>query len=81
MFLAKGFGLSRLAPLSLSDVTVAQIDEALAIDPVVAVQNTYSIDLRCPEAHDVLRGTRDRIRPILRESPARGGKAAGAPAN
>ncbi len=32
-----------------------QIDEALAIAPVVCVQNRYSIDSRRPEADDVLR--------------------------
>lgn len=41
--------------LGLSNVTVEQIDEALAIAPVVAVQNRYSIDSRRPEADDVLR--------------------------
>jgi pyridoxine 4-dehydrogenase len=40
--------------LGLSNVTVAQIDEALAIAPVVAVQNRYSVDSRRPEADDVL---------------------------
>jgi pyridoxine 4-dehydrogenase len=40
--------------LGLSNVTVEQIDEALAIAPVVAVQNRYSIDSRRPEADDVL---------------------------
>jgi pyridoxine 4-dehydrogenase len=40
--------------LGLSNVTVAQIDEALAIAPVAAVQNRYSIDSRRPEAGDVL---------------------------
>ena len=39
--------------LGLSNVTVEQIDEALAIAPVVAVQNRYSIDSRRPEADDV----------------------------
>jgi pyridoxine 4-dehydrogenase len=41
--------------LGLSNVTVEQIDEALAIAPVAAVQNRYSIDSRRPEADDVLR--------------------------
>jgi pyridoxine 4-dehydrogenase len=41
--------------LGLSNVTVAQLDEALAIAPVVAVQNQYSVDPRPPEADDVLR--------------------------
>jgi pyridoxine 4-dehydrogenase len=41
--------------LGLSNVTVAQLDEALAIAPVVAVQNRYSIDSRRPEADEVLR--------------------------
>jgi aryl-alcohol dehydrogenase-like predicted oxidoreductase len=40
--------------LGLSNVTVEQINEALAIAPVVAVQNRYSIDSRRPEADDVL---------------------------
>lgn len=40
--------------LGLSNVTVAQIDEARAIPPVAAVQNRYSVDSRRPEADDVL---------------------------
>jgi aryl-alcohol dehydrogenase-like predicted oxidoreductase len=46
--------------LGLSNVTVRQIDEALAIAPVVAVQNRYSIDSRRPEADDVLRACAER---------------------
>jgi pyridoxine 4-dehydrogenase len=46
--------------LGLSNVTVAQIDEALAIAPVVAVQNRYSVDSRRPEADDVLRACAQR---------------------
>jgi aryl-alcohol dehydrogenase-like predicted oxidoreductase len=46
--------------LGLSNVTVAQIDEALAIAPVTAVQNRYSIDSRRPEADDVLRACAER---------------------
>ncbi len=41
--------------LGLSNVTVAQVEEALAIAPVAAVQNRYSIDSRRLEADDVLR--------------------------
>jgi pyridoxine 4-dehydrogenase len=41
-------------------VTVEQIDEALAIAPVVAVQNRYSIDSRRPGADDVLRACAER---------------------
>jgi pyridoxine 4-dehydrogenase len=40
--------------LGLSNVTVGQIDEALAIAPVATVQNRYSLDSRRPEAGDVL---------------------------
>ena len=46
--------------LGLSNVTVGQIDEALAIAPVVAVQNRYSVDSRRPEADDVLRSCAER---------------------
>jgi aryl-alcohol dehydrogenase-like predicted oxidoreductase len=46
--------------LGLSNVTVAQIDEALAIAPVVAVQNRYSIDSRRLEADDVLAACAER---------------------
>jgi pyridoxine 4-dehydrogenase len=46
--------------LGLSNVTVEQIDEALAIAPVVAVQNRYGIDSRRPEADDVLRACSER---------------------
>ena len=46
--------------LGLSNVTVGQIDEALAIAPVVAVQNRYSIDSRRPEADDVRRACAER---------------------
>ena len=46
--------------LGLSNVTVAQIDEALAIAPVVAVQNRYGIDSRRPEADDVVRACAER---------------------
>jgi pyridoxine 4-dehydrogenase len=46
--------------LGLSNVTVRQIDEALAIAPVVAVQNRYSVDSRRPEADDVLRSCAER---------------------
>jgi pyridoxine 4-dehydrogenase len=41
-------------------VTIARVDEALAIAPVAAVQNRYSIDSRCPEAHDVLHACGER---------------------
>lgn len=46
--------------LGLSNVTVGQIDEALAIAPVATVQNRYSIDSRRPEADDVLRACAER---------------------
>jgi hypothetical protein len=46
--------------LGLSNVTVGQIDEALEIAPVAAVQNRYSIDSRRPEADDVLRACAQR---------------------
>jgi len=46
--------------LGLSNVTVGQIDEALAIAPVAAVQNLYNIDSRRPEADDVLRACAER---------------------
>jgi aryl-alcohol dehydrogenase-like predicted oxidoreductase len=46
--------------LGLSNVAVEQIDEALAIAPVVAVQNRYSIDSRRPEAGDVLEACAER---------------------
>jgi aryl-alcohol dehydrogenase-like predicted oxidoreductase len=46
--------------LGLSNVTVAQIDEALAIAPVAAVQNRYSVDSRRPEADEVLKGCAER---------------------
>ncbi len=46
--------------LGLSNVTVGQIDEALAIAPVVAVQNRYSIDSRRPEANEVLEACAQR---------------------
>jgi pyridoxine 4-dehydrogenase len=46
--------------LGVSNVTVAQIDEARAIAPVVAVQNRYSIDSRRAEADDVLRACGER---------------------
>jgi len=46
--------------LGLSNVTVEQIDEALAIASVAAVQNRYSIDSRRPEADDVLRACAER---------------------
>jgi pyridoxine 4-dehydrogenase len=41
-------------------VTVRQIDEALAIAPVAAVQNRYSIDSRRPETGDVLGACAER---------------------
>jgi aryl-alcohol dehydrogenase-like predicted oxidoreductase len=46
--------------LGLSNVTVGQIDEALAVAPVATVQNRYSIDSRRPEADDVLRACAER---------------------
>ena len=46
--------------LGLSNVTVAQIDEALPIAPVAAVQNRYSLDSRRPEADGVLRACAER---------------------
>jgi aryl-alcohol dehydrogenase-like predicted oxidoreductase len=46
--------------LGLSNVTVAQIDEALAIAPVVAVQNRYSIDSAGQEAGGVVRACAER---------------------
>jgi aryl-alcohol dehydrogenase-like predicted oxidoreductase len=46
--------------LGLSNVSVAQIDEALAIAKVAAVQNLYSLDSRRPEADDVLRACAQR---------------------
>jgi pyridoxine 4-dehydrogenase len=44
--------------LGVSDVTVDQLDEALAIAPVVCVQNRYGLDLR--EHDGVLRACADR---------------------
>ncbi len=46
--------------LGLSNVTVGQLDEALAIAPVAAVQNRYSIDSRRPETDDVVRACAGR---------------------
>jgi aryl-alcohol dehydrogenase-like predicted oxidoreductase len=46
--------------LGLSNVTIAQIDEALAIAPVAAVQNRYGIDSRRPEADDVVAACAER---------------------
>jgi pyridoxine 4-dehydrogenase len=46
--------------LGLSNVTVGQLDEALTVAPVAAVQNRYSIDSRRPEADDVLRACAER---------------------
>jgi pyridoxine 4-dehydrogenase len=46
--------------LGLSNVTVAQLDEARAIASVTAVQNRYSIDSRRPEADEVLRACGER---------------------
>jgi aryl-alcohol dehydrogenase-like predicted oxidoreductase len=46
--------------LGLSNVTVEQIDEALAIAPVVAVQNRYSVDSRQPEADEVVTACAER---------------------
>ena len=46
--------------LGLSNVSVGQIDEALAIAPVAAVQNRYSVDSRRPGADDVLRACAGR---------------------
>jgi pyridoxine 4-dehydrogenase len=46
--------------LGLSNVTTEQIDEALAIAPVAAVQNRYSVDSRRPEADDVLKTCAER---------------------
>jgi pyridoxine 4-dehydrogenase len=46
--------------LGLSNVSVGQLDEALAIAPVAAVQNRYSVDSRRPEADDVLRACAGR---------------------
>jgi aryl-alcohol dehydrogenase-like predicted oxidoreductase len=46
--------------LGLSNVTVGQLNEALGIAPVVAVQNRYSVDSRRPEADDVLRACAER---------------------
>jgi pyridoxine 4-dehydrogenase len=44
--------------LGVSDVSVAQLEEALAIAPVVCVQNRYSLDLR--EHDPVLRACTER---------------------
>jgi len=44
--------------LGVSDVTVAQLDEARAIAPVVCVQNRYGLDLR--EHDEVLRACAER---------------------
>jgi len=67
--------------LGLSNVTVAQIDEALAIAPVVAVQNRYSIDSRRPEADDVLTACAERgIAFVPFFAIAGDGREAGSPA-
>lgn len=44
--------------LGISSVSVAQLDEALSIAPVVAVQNRYSVDAQ--EADDVLKACSER---------------------
>jgi aryl-alcohol dehydrogenase-like predicted oxidoreductase len=64
-------GLTR--HLGLSNVTVAQIDEALAIAPVVAVQNRYSIDSRAPEADEVVRACAERAIAFVPFFPIAGG--------
>jgi pyridoxine 4-dehydrogenase len=68
-------GLTR--HLGLSNVTVAQIDEALAIAPVVAVQNRYSIDSRTPEADEVVRACAERAIAFVPFFPIAGGGAGG----
>ena len=46
--------------LGISNVTLPQLDEAVAIAPVVAVQNRYAVDTRRPDADDVLRACGER---------------------
>jgi len=49
-----------LRHIGLSNVGVAQLDEALALSPVVEVQNRYALDSRKPGEDDVLRACRER---------------------
>ena len=49
-----------LRHIGLSNVGVAQLDEALALTPVVEVQNRYALDSRKPGEDDVLRACRER---------------------
>jgi pyridoxine 4-dehydrogenase len=46
--------------LGVSGVTVEQLDEALAIAPVVCVQNRYSLESRHTDGGEVLRACADR---------------------
>jgi pyridoxine 4-dehydrogenase len=49
-----------LRHVGLSNVGVAQLDEALALTPVVEVQNRYALDSRKPGEDDVLRACGER---------------------
>lgn len=49
-----------LRHVGLSNVGVAQLDEALALTPVVEVQNRYALDSRRPGEDDVLRACAER---------------------
>ena len=49
-----------LRHIGLSNVGVAQLDEALALTPVVEVQNRYALDSRKPGEDDVLRACGER---------------------
>jgi pyridoxine 4-dehydrogenase len=69
--------------LGVSDVSVAQLDEALAIAPVVCVQNRYSVELR--EHDPVLRACAERsiafvpFFAVARARRAAGGSGADSP--
>jgi hypothetical protein len=63
---------------------VAQLDEALALTPVVEVQNRYALDSRRPGEDDVLRACGSGASRSCRSSPSpapagSGGLGAGAP--
>ena len=59
-----------LRHVGLSNVGVAQLDEALALTPVVEVQNRYALDSRRPGEDDVLRACGSGASRSCRSSPS-----------
>jgi len=78
--LAEAVAVGKIGAIGLSEVSVARLHEALAVAPIAAVQNEYSLWSRNPEL-GMLDATRDAGVALVAFSPVARGFLAGAVAD